>query len=224
MMETVLGKLKIKETHDLVMVGTPENYGNSPYNEVANLAELKKSARYLFIFVKDKNEFKEVVLNCDRHQLKESGYLFVVYPKLANKLGLEGVHRDEIFPMLSVDEDTGLVAGKDLKFNRMVSFDDNYTVVGLKQVDPEKEKKVKKACNEDYASHIPELAELLGQTDRGAFDFFVGLTKGYQKSWAQHVFSAKQQATQMKRLEQTVMILKAGHKSLNLYQQAQKQA
>lgn len=44
---------------------------------------------------------------------------------------MPGIHRDVLFPALNVDEDSGAVADTGLKFSRMVSFDDNYTAVGL---------------------------------------------------------------------------------------------
>ena len=44
------------------------------------------------------------------------------------------VHRDEIFPTLQVNEADGYIKGSTLKFNRMVSLDETFTVVGMKNV------------------------------------------------------------------------------------------
>ena len=50
------------------------------------------------------------------------------------------IHRDEMFPALNVGED-GYVGESDIKFARMVSMDDVFTVVGLKR---EKKKRRKR--------------------------------------------------------------------------------
>ena len=42
------------------------------------------------------------------------------------------IHRDEMFPALNVRED-GYVGESDIKFARMVSMDEVFTVVGLKR-------------------------------------------------------------------------------------------
>ena len=42
------------------------------------------------------------------------------------------IHRDEMFPALNVGED-GYVGESDIKFARMVSMDEVFTVVGLKR-------------------------------------------------------------------------------------------
>lgn len=68
------------------------------------------------------------------HQLDENGLLIFIYPKLKNTLGVEGIHRDSIFPYLQVNEQTGFVKNGTLKFNRLLKFDDDYTLVTLKKV------------------------------------------------------------------------------------------
>ena len=66
--------------------------------------------------------------------LVENGLLYVAYPKKGNKIYPTFVHRDEIFPTLQVNEADGYIKGSTLKFNRMVSLDETFTVVGMKNV------------------------------------------------------------------------------------------
>lgn len=68
------------------------------------------------------------------HQLEENGLLIFIYPKLKNTIGAAGIHRDSIFPYLHVNEVTGFVKDGTLKFNRLLKFDDDYTLVALKKI------------------------------------------------------------------------------------------
>lgn len=90
------------------------------------------------------------------------------------------IHRDEMFPALNVGED-GYVGESEIKFARMVSMDDIFTVVGLKR----EKKKVTKTpamsqCVADYADRIQDVEALLANHPN-ELKFYQSLTPGYQK-------------------------------------------
>lgn len=66
--------------------------------------------------------------------LCEDGLLYLCYPKKGNKAYPDYIGRDDIFPYLKVNMDTGLVPGTHFKFNSMAAFNDVFTVIGLKQL------------------------------------------------------------------------------------------
>ncbi|NCA98230.1 MAG: hypothetical protein EOM08_06460 [Clostridia bacterium] len=74
--------------------------------------------------------------------LSEDGLLYLCYPKKGNKTYPVYIGRDDIFPYLKVDLDTGLVPGTRLKFNSMAAFNDVFTVIGLKQLSEKAYKKL----------------------------------------------------------------------------------
>ncbi len=150
------------------------------------------------------------------HFLPEKGYLFFAYPKKGNTRYDTYVHRDEIFPALEVDDD-GYVDGSDIKFSRMVSMDDVFTVVGLKR----EKKKVKKTtapsqCVADYEDQVMDIEAILANHP-SELSFYQSLTPGYRRDWARFVFSVKQQKTKDKRIEQMVDVLSQGYKTMDLY-------
>ncbi len=85
-----------------------------------------------------------------------------------------------MFPALNVGED-GYVGESDIKFARMVSMDDIFTVVGLKR---EKKKATKtpamSQCVADYADRIQDVEALLANHPN-ELKFYQSLTPGYKK-------------------------------------------
>ena len=167
------------------------------------------------------SEIKTVTV---KKSLTANGYLYLIYPKLKNKLGISGIHRDVLFPALNVDEDSGAVGQTGLKFSRMVSFDDNYTAVGLTWLATNPRRPDNPSGRVvTYVDRLPELKQLLGQ-DPDALASFVTLTPGYQRSWARYVFSPKTTATQQMHLQQTIDLLKTGFASIELWHEGKKRA
>ncbi|MCF6139033.1 YdeI/OmpD-associated family protein [Pseudalkalibacillus berkeleyi] len=211
---TIVDKLKLSKYKNMAVLNEPEEYRLFE-NQTK---ELSKNHDAIFIFVKDIEEMAEniklIISNDD--VLTPKGYVFMAYPKKGNKRYDTYIHRDEMFPALNVGED-GYIAGSDIKFSRMVSMDEVFTVVGLKQ---EKKKTPKTApasqCVADYEDHVKDVEALL-KDHPSELAFFQSLTPGYQRDWARQIFSAKQQATRDKRTKQMVQILSEGYKTLDLY-------
>lgn len=177
----------------------------------------------LLAFVYQLESMKDVIEEVAKQdKLVENGVLYCVYPKLKNKLNHDPIHRDSIFPFLKIDETDGYYPNTTLKFNLMVALDDNYTVIGLKNVSKKKMTKSSVSqCVDDYISYLPEISCFL-QDYPEELEFFNNLTYGYQKDWARYIFSAKTDMTQVKRKQEMVDLLQQKYKTKNLYLQAQR--
>ncbi|MCX2824974.1 hypothetical protein COM13_25790 [Bacillus pseudomycoides] len=215
---SVIDKLNLSKYSNMAVINQPNDY--ALFTEQA--IKLSKDHDAIFIFVETIDEMvKYTQLIINKQILLEKGYLFFAYPKKGNTRYETFVHRDEIFPAMNVGED-GYVDNSDIKFARMVSMDDVFTVVGLKR----EKKKVKKTsaasqCVSDYVENIKDVEALLANHPN-ELQFYQSLTPGYQKDWARHIFSAKQQQTREKRAQQMVEILSQGYKSIDLFRRKKK--
>ena len=216
---SIIDKLKLNKFTNMVVINQPSDY--DIFTEQATT--LSKDHDAIFIFVETLDEMvthTQSILNNDQ-LLLEKGYIFFAYSKKGNKRYETFIHRDEMFPAMNVGED-GYVGNSDIKFARMVSMDDVFTVVGLKR-EKKKAKKTESAsqCVADYEDNVKDVEALLADHPN-ELKFYQGLTPGYQKDWARHIFSAKQQQTRDKRYQQMVDILSQGYKTLDLFRRGKK--
>ncbi|WP_096185779.1 YdeI/OmpD-associated family protein [Evansella halocellulosilytica] len=215
---SIIDKLNVNKYENMAVLNEPSDYDVFDGFKTELLGD--HDAIFIFIETVDEmvNQTQKVI---NEEQLREKGYLFFAYPKKGNKRYDTYIHRDEIFPAMKVDED-GYVENSDVKFSRMVSMDDVFTVVGLKR----EKKKAKKSATAsqrvtDYEDHVKDIEKLL--TDHpNEQKFYQELTPGYQRDWARYLFSAKQQKTRDKRQVQMVDILSQGYKTIDLYRQNKK--
>lgn len=215
---TIIDKLKLNKYQNIVVLNEPNDY--DLFHTYKSTLTGEHDA--IFIFIETMDEMVRYTEKIKKEQkLLEKGYLFFAYPKKGNKRYSTFIHRDEIFPKMKVGED-GYVAESNLKFSRMVSMDDVFTVVGLKR---EKKKAEKSAVSSqrvaDYEDDVKEIERILNEYP-DQLHFFRELTPGYQKNWARYIFSAKQQKTRDKRQTQMIDILSEGFKSIDLYRQNKK--
>lgn len=216
---TVVDKLNLKKYKNLAVINQPGDYDIFSGHETT----FTRDHDAIFIFAETLAEMVEHTQHILKNEqlLQEKGYLFIAYPKKGNTRYETYVHRDEIFPAMNVGED-GYIGDSDIKFARMVSMDDIFTVVGLKR----EKKKVKKTeaasqCVADYEDNIKDIETLLSEHP-AELAFYQNLTPGYQKDWARYIFSAKQQATRDKRQQQMVDVLSQGYKTMDLFRQKKK--
>lgn len=215
---TIINKLNLDKYTNMVIINQPSNY----YLFTEYATTLSKDHDAIFIFVETVDEMiahTQSIINEER--LLEKGYLFFAYPKKGNPRYNTFIHRDEIFPAMKVGED-GYVDNSDMRFSRMVSMDDVFTVVGMKR-EKKKEKKSESASQRiaDYQENVKDI-ELLLVEYADVLKFYQSLTPGYQKDWARYIFSAKQQKTREMRHKQMIDILSQGYKSIDLYRQEKK--
>ncbi|MDM5155072.1 YdeI/OmpD-associated family protein [Bacillus sp. DX1.1] len=219
---TIIDKLNLNKYTNMAIVNQPNDY--NVFTE--QTTTLSKDHDAIFIFVETIDEMvthTQLILN-NEQLLLEKGYVFLAYPKKGNTRYETFVHRDEIFPAfpaMKVRED-GYVGNSDIKFARMVSMDDVFTVVGLKR----EKKKVKKTspvsqCVADYENNVKDVEALLVDHPN-ELKFYQSLTPGYQKDWARHIFSAKQQRTRENRQQQMIEILSQEYKSIDLFRRKKK--
>lgn len=147
-------------------------------------------------------------------KLVEHGILYLAYPKIKNILGLKGIHRDAIFPYLNVNEETGYVKKTFMRFNKMVSLDENYTILGIKKDSARKKRDKVSQRVDDYIGYLELIKTRLINDE--ALTFFNKITLGYQKNWARYIYSAKTIETQNRRFQEMKILLKQGIKSRDL--------
>ncbi|WP_436376063.1 YdeI/OmpD-associated family protein [Cytobacillus sp. BC1816] len=214
----IIDKLKLSKYNNMAVLNQPSDY------DIFNgfKTELSGGHDAIFIFVELVDEMVKHTQRVIKEELLlEKGYLFFAYPKKGNKRYDTYVHRDDIFPAMKVGED-GYVENSDVKFSRMVSVDDVFTVVGLKR-EKKKEKKpsAPSQCVADYKDNVSDIEKILAEYPN-ELKFYLELTPGYQKDWARYIFSVKQQKTREKREAQMVDILSQGYKSVDLFRQKKK--
>lgn len=213
---SIADKLKLTSYQNLAIVNQPSDYDIFTNQHPTLTGD--HDAIFMFVETIDELKMQAETIVKNEHLLKEKGYLFFAYPKKGNKRYNSFIHRDELFPALHVGDD-GYLADSDIKFARMVSMDEVFTVVGLKR---EKKKTNKTAaasqCVADYEDNVQDVERLL-ETHPRELSFYQNLTPGYQKDWARYLYSAKQEATRIKRYHQMVDILSQGYKSLDLFRQ-----
>ncbi|KGP92243.1 LAAC protein [Pontibacillus chungwhensis BH030062] len=216
---SIAEKLKLNKLNHFVVLNKPEDV----LGIEADTSYLKEAHDGVMIFVQSKEDLQEriSIFLQNPHLLTEKGYLYVAYPKKGNKRFNTYIHRDELFELIGIGEDR-YINGTDIKFSRLVSMDEDYTIAGLK-----KEKKKPKSttapsqCVADYEEHIEDVKALL-EDHPEVLRQFENLTPGYQRDWARQIYSAKQQKTRDKRTEKMIEVLSQGYKSLDLYRREQK--
>lgn len=167
----------------------------------------------IMAFVYTLNEMKKVIYDSIM-DLQENGRLFLCYPKLKNSLLMPGIHRDDIFPFLNVNEQTGYVSDTLMRFNKMEAFDENYTILGMKKDVTKKKRSDTSGRIDDYVAYVPEIINQL--KNEPCLKFFLLLAPGYQKGWARYIYSAKTQETKERRFNEMIILLNQGIKSKDL--------
>lgn len=221
--KTIIEKLGLQKYERIAVLNKPADIEEF---EILNYdTELKYesySCVFSFIFTLEEFEKEAETLN-EKKMIENNGYAFFAYPKKGNKQYEQYIERDVFYENLAIDED-GYLNNSELKFSRMVSLNEVFTVVGLKSV---KKKAAKKdstkvsQCVDDYIVHIDDIKKHLSSNE-SILAIYNELTFGYQKDWARYVYSAKRQETQEKRLVEMEMILSEGYKSKDLYRQKKK--
>ncbi|TFB22875.1 hypothetical protein E3U55_06450 [Filobacillus milosensis] len=210
-------KLKLDQFSNFVVINEPEDYDT--FEGYSN--EYSKEHDGIFVFVESLDDMKEKIKEIiNQKYLIENGYIYLAYPKKGNKRYDSYIHRDDIFPAL--DTKDGFVLGSDIKFAKVMSLDDTFTIMGLKRVG--KSTKKSKASSQkvsDYENLVGDVEGLLKDHPE-ELKFYQSLTPGYRKDWARFIFSAKQQKTRDKRANQMVEVLSQGYKTMDLFRTGKK--
>lgn len=218
-MSEIVKKLRLDKFQDVVLVDCPADK-MSEFTELKR-GEIQPKNKLIFAFVTSKQTFVTFIQNAIQNDLLEDeGILYIAYPKKGNPVYPDYVHRDEIFELLNVDED-GYVGSSTYKFNRMVGFDDVFTILGIKKTKRSQSTSKTSQSVGDYVEYLEPLRQLLSKST-DLLDTFDALTPGYKRDWARYVYSTANEATRVKRFADMKEALKAGHKSITLYRAANK--
>lgn len=221
--KSVVEKLTFTKYPKKLILQKPEEMND--FNEIDFDSSIQNDKYDLiFIFIFNLEEFtKQLQTVIEKQLLEDNGYLYFAYPKKNNPKYKEYIDRDSFIKALPVD-DEGYVRESSLKFSRMISLNEVFTVVGLKSV-------AKKAnstsssknsqCVDDYIGHVEDIKQYLNKNE-GLLTSYNQLTFGYQKDWARYVYSAKRKETQEKRLLEMETVLSEGYKSMELYKKNKK--
>lgn len=220
--KTIVDKLNLQKYEKRLFLQLPEGAGEfEGLDYDTSIKKDKYDLIFLFMFsMEDFNKYVQIIN--EKQLLSDNGYLYVAYPKKGNQVYPEYIERDVFYAALNLDEEKYL-PNSTLKFSRMVSLNEVFTVVGLKST-PKKAKKktsAKSQCVDDYIAHIDDIKSFL-KNNESVLTKYNDLTYGYQKDWARYVYSAKRAETQEKRLHEMVAIIDEGHKSMDLYRRNKK--
>ncbi|WP_160722906.1 YdeI/OmpD-associated family protein [Bacillus sp. USDA818B3_A] len=221
--KSVIEKLNLQKYTNKIILHKPEEI--IEFQELEYDSSIKKEKYDLiFSFIFSLEEFSnELQTVIDKQLLADNGYLYFAYPKKNNKVYKEYIDRDSFISALPSDEE-GYVLNSNIKFARMVSLNDVFTVVGLKST-PKKTGKAASSkssqCVDDYINNVVDIKQYL-QKNEELLNKYNGLTPGYQKDWARYVYSAKRKETQEKRLLEMETVLGEGYKTIELYRQAKR--
>jgi hypothetical protein len=216
--KTIVEKLNLQKYKRVVVLNLPEGLDYLADLKDYDTAFSDQSYDLIFAFVLDMKSLKEIVEKViENHYLNSGGYLYLAYPKKGNKVYETFIHRDDLLKELGTDGE-GYVGTSHIKFARMVGLDEVFTVIGLKENVRDKNRTSTKPSQslDDYIERIPDVEDALKETP-DLLAFYQSLTPGYRKDWARYVYSAKQEATRMKRREEMKVILASGYKTRDLY-------
>jgi hypothetical protein len=221
--KSIMEKLNFSKYPTKLIMNKPVDFAD--FNDIEfdrAIAKEKYSMIFIFIFnLEDFSEYTQLII--EKQLLTDKGYVFFAYPKKNNPKYEEYIERDRFFSQMPVDEE-GYVLKSTLKFSKMVSLNEVFTVIGLKSEVKKKAKTSiaeKSQCVDDYVDYVEDIKEFL-KNNKELSDRYNDLTFGYQKDWARYVYSAKRKETQEKRLIEMEAILGEGYKSLDLYRRKKK--
>jgi hypothetical protein len=219
--KSIIEKLNLQKFSSRAILNLPNKLQD--FKDLAYDSTIKEEQYDLiFVFIFSLEDFRKHLKAAVEQQLiKDNGYLYFAYPKKNNPEYDQYIERDSIYNEDHYNEE-GFVHDSNLKFSRMVSLNETYTVVGMKAQPQKKKASVKSSqCVDDYIENIEEVRDFL-KGSQEILAIYDGLTFGYQKDWARYVYSAKRKETQEKRLNQMEEVLSAGYKSMDLYRRDQK--
>jgi len=219
-MSDIIDKLKLTKPAQIALVHCPDTV--KPVFASLNTTQELSKHDCIFAFSTTKAEFLATIRDVmDEKRLNEEGILYIAYPKKGNPTYPDYVHRDEIFGLLNVDVADGSIDHTPFRFNRMVAFDDVFTVLGIKYSQKGRSQTAPSQSTGDYIGYIEEVRSMI-QSDPEVLTKFDALTPGYQRDWARYLYSTPSEATRKKRYEEMSTVLKAGYKTAALYKQSLK--
>ena len=218
-MSAIIDKFKLKSYSALPILNLPD-YLKEDLAEIPTSPLLAKQKAVL-VFTSSNQEFFDTLKDLvNKDILQDQGVILICYPKKGNPKYPSYVHRDEIFVKVGMDND-GFIYGSPYMFNRMLGFDDNFTLLEVKKLLNFKPGSRPSQSGADFVKYIPDIERFLKEEPQ-ALVFYQSLAPGYRKDWAVYVFSTENPETRNKRILEMIRLLKEGHKNMTLYRQSLK--
>ncbi len=220
---SIVDKLKIEKFSTKLILAAPEDILD--FNRVKMDTEINKEQyQFVFIFIHTIEEFISYLKTLiEKDLVQENGFVYFAYPKKNNPKYENYIERDRIFDYIDPKKE-GFVQNSNLKFSKMVSLNEVYTIIGLKSMkkNMQKPKTTKNSqCVDDYIDFVDTIKiQLVNNED--LLNAYNHLTFGYQKDWARYIYSAKRKETQEKRFEEMGIVLGEGYTSMDLYRRKKK--
>jgi hypothetical protein len=215
--KTIVEKLKLDKYQNRLILNLPDDVDDFDGLEYDS-SIIKAKYDLVFIFVFELEQFTQGLREMvEKKLVSDQGYVFFAYPKKHNPKYDTYINRDDLYNDNHYNKE-GYVHGSKLKFARMVSLNDVFTVVGLKNEGKTAKKRNSKPSQsvDDYVDRINDLKQFF-QNNSAVLAIYNELTPGYQKDWARYVYSAKRTETQLKRLNEMERVLLEGYKTMDLY-------
>ena len=207
-----LTKFKFSKFHHIVADPLPEPI----HNALANLdfeQRATKQTDLQIVAVMSTTAANQRLHTIAKTQcLAFDGHVYLFYPKAGSRQ-FSGINRDAMLRALKFDRKTGLLDDSGFKYNAMLSFDDDFTVLDLKWA----KAVATKTRLADYDAQVPKLAERLTRQNAKLIPQWQTLTPAMQNQWARYIYSPKRLVTQKMHFEQMLVVLASGHRTLEDY-------
>lgn len=218
-MSALVEKFKLNTYVNLPILNLP-SYLKDELSSIPRSPVLPKQAAILVFTTSNEDFFTSLETLVRQDPIEDKGVILICYPKKGNPMYPSYVHRDEIFKKVGMDND-GFIYNSAYMFNRMLGFDDNFTLLEVKKLLNFKPGSRPSQSGADFVKYIPDIEGFL-KDEPEAMKFYQSLTPGYRKDWAVHVFSTENPETRIKRIAEMIKLLKEGHKNMTLYRQSLK--
>ncbi|MET1013693.1 MAG: YdeI/OmpD-associated family protein [Paenisporosarcina sp.] len=220
---SIVDKLNIQKFSTKLILAKPDDV--TDFNELEmDIEIIKDQYQFVFVFIYTIEEFLSYIeMLIDKQLVGPNGFVYFAYPKKNNPTYEEFIDRDRFFDYMDPSKE-GYVQNSNLKFSKMVSLNDVFTIIGLKSIKNEVKKSTTQKssqCVDDYIPFVETIKKILVNNSE-LLKAYTNLTYGYQKDWARYIYSAKRIETQEKRFEEMGTVLAKGYKSMDLYRRKKK--
>lgn len=213
----IIKKMNIENYTRKVILNKPENI--KEFDEMS-FDKIIGKGKYdlVFAFIFSLEEFVlllKIIIQNDILNL--NGMLYYAYPKKGNRQYKKSIGKDDFFDVIDMDSN-GYVYNSLMKFYKIVSFNDVFSVIGLKHTEKKDKAVVSTQSVANYIERVSDVKEYF-KMNKDILEIFDILTPGYQCGWARYVYNTKNPRTTEKRFSEMRNILKQGFKSIDLYRQ-----
>lgn len=207
-----LTKFKFSKFHHIVADPLPEPIHNALANLDFDQRATKQTDLQIVAVMSTTAANQRLHALAKAQHLAFDGHVYLFYPKAGSRQ-FSGLNRDAMLRALKFDRKTGLLADSGFKYNAMLSFDDDFTVLDLKWA----KAVATKTRLADYDAQVPKLAERLTKQNAKLIPQWQTLTPAMQNQWARYIYSPKRPVTQKMHFEQMLVVLASGHRTLEDY-------